>query len=214
MAVPAIPLAVDDLIRCKIVTQCDNQAGLMILHFRVTSNDIPVATDLSDVLGTFAGVFAGPMKAVMSERARYAGLTLARNRGIWTAEYFSAVGQGFGLVAGDTLPKQICGVVSKRVAVAGHGKTGRSYVPFPGEVSNSAIAAPTGAYMTLLSAVKDAIVSQIDYVVAPNRMVFTPIVYKKLSPGTSAVVVDGIARGVWGTQRRRGDFGRVNLAPS
>jgi len=165
-----------------------------------------------------ATIVGAHLKACLNTNAEYRGAVGHLQTGLNLYQrVFSTVNQGAGPIAGDPLPKQVCGVITRRGEFAGRHHQGRVYVPFPSETHNEAVAGrPTIAYQGLLGSYAGDLYTALNVVVGGSSAILTPY-YKFTSgdpPNTFAFpYVSSQTRDYWGTQRRRGDFGPRNISP-
>lgn len=181
------------------------------------SNVIGTPTD-QDAIDDISAVLGNHVKACMSSAAEFRGCVgqliqpLAKLR-----QVISIVEQGVGDVAGDPLPKQICGIITRHTIFAGRHHQGRVYVPFPSETHNdAALGRPNIAYLGALGSYAGDMWTTINVVNGGNQCDAVP--YRVFQSGTppqtfSFAYTGAIARDYWGTQRRRGDFGPKNISP-
>jgi hypothetical protein len=154
----------------------------------------------------------------MSDDAEYRGLKVQKEDALNKYQpVYSTVGQGAGGVVGEPLPKQICGIITRRGNYAGRRHQGRLYVPFPSEASSDPPSGrPTIAYLAALGSYADDCWTVVVVANGGNSCNLVP--RYRFTTGTPPVeysfnYVSAIARDYWGTQRRRGDFGPKNISP-
>jgi len=120
-----------------------------------------------------------------------------------------------GTVSGEILPAQLTGLVSMYTAYAGRQGRGRNYLPFPADSSNDD-GVPTSGYHDVLTAyalfLSEPLVTSTDV-----EFTLIPGLFPLLAgdPPARGFVpfVETTASIYWATQRRRGEFGRVNTLP-
>jgi hypothetical protein len=118
-----------------------------------------------------------------------------------------------GLVAGDTAPTQVAVIVRKVTGFAGRSERGRLFVPFvPDDKlnANGELIPPFGAVCAGLC---NIIFGPDSITVGPDTTSWIPVLLHKTPPLTpiSFTLIDsfsGTER--LGTQRRRGDYGKLN----
>lgn len=199
----------------EVVVCCytvSDQISLNVRHYWLNS-----ITGLGATQGEFAtlldGVFAPLYKAILSAQARYRGVKV---RSILpappAAPAWEVASDGVGLVAGDMCPKQTAGVIALQTARSGRAYRGRVYVGMPGEADNAATAVPSAAYVTGLTNIGAAWIALRTPGAAGNTSSLVPGLFHRAT-GTTTDLTASIARTLWGTQRRRGSFGRPNVLP-
>jgi len=212
-------LANDEIYEVKFYFNYANQVAQNVLHYRISAvAGSPTDAMLADVLDT---TFAPAFGDCLSQHATYAGVGVSRLRPLpRTIPVYDNDGEGAGGVLGDPLPKQVCGVITKRTALAGVRFRGRMYVPFPGEADNEATTGiPSVGYVANL----DVLGALLDNVLAVgaggNTASANPVLWNRATttPTVQAETFTPItgfrSRGIWGTQRRRGDYGATNQLP-
>lgn len=134
---------------------------------------------------------------------------------------FSRVGTHAGAVAGNPLPLQVSGVITIKTAFAGRHYRGRIYPGFLPASYSDATGAALPVMVTNMTLLANALQSTIAYTSGANIVnlfavlrsavqVLVPPAPKTVfySPITSALPVQRFA-----TQRRRGQYGRINSPP-
>jgi hypothetical protein len=114
-------------------------------------------------------------------------------------------------------PTQNSGVISKHTALAGRPFRGRNYIPFPWPAAIDANGAPTGAYSSLLNLLCAKLDTVLTVTGALGSATLVQTIYHAKGYGrppafqhTTTRTVGTFASGRYGTQRRRGEYGRQN----
>jgi len=204
---------VGDIIEFK--TFCGIQPGQLSINtwHHVIQSVRGTGTDLATLLGIWQ-LSTGPLlKNVMNPVYTFFGSTAQRLKP--TASPFeydnvTAIGAG-GLGAGDIIPFSVAGIISLGTSAIGRANRGRKYISGAGEAENTADAKPSGGYLTQLANLLSQALSQTD-TGGVNAVVAVPGVYHRVA-GTLTPYAAGYLRPIWGTQRRRGDFGALNTLP-
>lgn len=207
----AIPLAVDDVVELRVFCTQGVQTAINVIHYVVSALGDGSGT-LEDFVAVQSGK-AGPVyKPALTDEAIYKGCGAKVIFPVLSAsaEVYSIAAAGVGTGGAAALPKQICGVISKRTPFPGPGGTGRMYIPFPDEAFNETTTQPSAAYIALLDDIGDAMLTPEQ--LGATGQTLSPILYARIGDGVSAVT-SHINRPKWGTQRRRGDFGQANSSP-
>lgn len=206
-------MAVGDLYQVRIITQLGDQAGLNILHYRVTAQTGPDPTLLS-IANNLDGQFRASYVANLSATAQFRGVGVRKFRPVpISPETVSNVGPVNGGVAGDALPRQVSGIITLKTAFAGRAFRGRVYVPFPAESDNTSSFVPTNTYVLNLTLIGNAIRSPGPIVSGPDSLTLALTIFHRRQ-GTNDLVTSIQSRTMWATQRRRGSYGRPNLIPA
>lgn len=202
-------MPVGDILQVRIETTVGVQSSENIRHYRVSSVTAPEATHLQ--IAVALNTIINPLyKAILSSSATYRGVAVRRVSPLpLTSEAMDAFGSGTGSVTGDLLPKQTCGVITLRTALAGRRYRGRFYAAFPGEIDNTAASVPGATYLTNLAALAAALIAQRTVTNGAGNSVLDPVIFHRRVPGYDNITSQ-VTRAIWGTQRRRGDYGRPN----
>jgi hypothetical protein len=116
---------------------------------------------------------------------------------------------------GTPMPKQIAGVLTFYDNTVTRAGRGRMYAPFPSKGEDSTAGSPVTTYIDALRAfgnlVKGAITLNDGQANAVGT-VKSVLWHKASKAGTDITVIKPNA--IWGTQRRRGDYGKANAVPA
>ena len=208
----ANPLVVGEVYSLTIGTYFNDQSGLNRVHFIITSIAGTGTTDAAFVVA-FDTVVAPLYKAVMHDAATYYGTKLYRR---YPAPVYAPViangNQGPGTAGSVPLPTAICGMIRWGSNLKGRKGQGRIYVPFPATTALSA-GEPSGAYVVQLGALGAAI-SSFDLVGSgANTAAVACVIAGKTDFATPVAISRVVTPQLWGTQHRRGDYGRLNQTP-
>lgn len=200
-----------DFLEYRVVCSFGVQTSFNVRHMRVSGVGVPIP-NLGDCATAINAIMAPLWKAVMSNQCTYRGVMVRRVRPLPPSPPAWENGsQGVGTVATEPLPNQVAGVISLYTNFAGRRYRGRLYIPFPAEGDNTVTSIPSAGYLTGLGNIGGAVLG---IITNPNTKIaiLTPILYHRLD-GTSNDLVGTTTRTVWGTQRKRGGFGRANPPP-
>lgn len=207
-------VGVNELIQVTHWSRMADQAGLNIVHYKVTATSTTGGNALSRLAEAVVALSTGlSLRACMSAQATYQGFAIRTIKPTLSVEYLDANQAGVGDVAGDALPKQTSGFFRKKSDVAGRRKSGRCYIPFPAEDDSTAAGMPSVDYQTRLATVAISLVSQLSW---GDAGVALPVIYQRARPGVlygSRTWTTYVVSGKWATQRRRGAFGKANESP-
>jgi len=195
---------------CQIWTyNAVNQNGLIGCNYYITTKTGFGDITFGDVAEDFCNWIKASTVAVLSTDATFSGVKCFQLTQPPTPLGGIATDPASGGDAGGILPGQVCGITSYRTLLTGRAYRGRHYLPFPSQANVDTDGTPSTTYLT------DANIWQGKYrtygplTVGAVTATFVPIVFHKAS-GTHTVIGDGFAKKKWATQRRRGDFGRLN----
>lgn len=205
--------AVNDIYAVRVFCSLGDQVSVNVLTYRVENLVLLGPTD-TEIATTFDQAWGPLYKAVMSSQATYRGLQVQKIRPlpIHVATQSTAAA-GVGLNAGDALPRQTSGILTKRTQFAGRAKRGRVYVPFAYEGANDATGNPIAAYVTGLTNLANEL-----RIIKPivgaggNNCEMRPVLFHRV-PGTTDNISNIVSQAKWATQRRRGSYGRPNVPP-
>lgn len=197
----------------------NQQRGLIRRYYQAASTTGTGPTD-AEIGIRFDTAFPPLFKALMATVGIYKGVKIAKVfPGVRQRGFINTTSFGPGTVVGDLLPTQVRGIITLRTANAGPGYRGRSYMPFPCEADNSPLGVPIAGYVTRLTTLAaQLILTQAAIGVAGNQTNLVPIIWH-LPKGTPnlpinripVAIIEGVARTKWATQRRSGEYGRINV---
>lgn len=205
----------------KMRTYCfqGNQAGINTRYFKVLSLTGAPASEAS-ICSALDGTLAPFYKLLLANTALYIGTNI-QNQTL-PLPFPQPVGfsgnQGIGTAGATPLPGQISGIYTVQTGFAGRGFRGRVYVPFPATAGSTTTAPPlmTGAYQTQLQDLANVCVGNqtvaaggATYAIVYGLVHSKPLALKGVFIASTAAKF-GLN---WATQRRRGDFGRLNTQP-
>ena len=206
-------LTLNDIIELKIGCWAQAQAGINVLHYKVTTV-VPTSVTASEVAVHF-DVLAAPLyKAALSSQAQYYGVTVQKIVPLPPSTFALSAGlSGPGLVGSKLLPTQVCGMITKQTDFAGRKYRGRIYVPFPDEESNEdTTGTPELLYIGALTNIANGLLVPQNVVGALGAATLTPVLLDKDTGGT-VNITGGLARDRWAGQHRRGNYGQSNVYP-
>jgi len=211
----ATAIAIDDVFEVKLYSYCRDQLGLNVLHYVCTQAPANPPANTIGILATAVDAkFAVPMKGAMSSEASYEGASLRfLGPGLQSMEFVETTGAGVGTTAGDVLPTQVSGIITKRTLRPGRAFRGRMYIPFPSETNSDTKALPTAAYLAKLATISTALLQVISDGVAPIPVELSLIVGKGISAANTRLVLSTTNNRKFATQRRRGSYGKANVLP-
>lgn len=211
---PHVPNQVvdNDILEVKVYCQAAEQLAINILHFHVLPPGTGPITDKEIAAHLDANLVAFYI-AIMAPTASYIGLTVQVVGGSTPKPYVvSNVHTAVGTVAGDLMPRQTAGLVTKLTNGIGRSNRGRIYLPFPGEADNQSTGIPTAGYVARMTNLTNYLTSAITAVGAGGNAKLQIILRHRLTGLYTDM--NGVRNNQkWGTQRRRGSYGRPNTLP-
>lgn len=203
---------INDVFQVRILSRLGVQIAYNVLHYEVVTKGGDGAP-LSEIAAAMSSVLLPSLFPLVVESALVKGVDVQK---IWPLPISVLVPYGDdgaqGTVEGDALPKQTCGVITKRTLKAGPHYRGRLYVAFPGEADNGAAGAPTASYLARLGDWAQVLDDTVLAEDGADTNALLPVIYNRNTHETT-VIDKCTARNRWGTQRRRGDFGAANIDP-
>jgi hypothetical protein len=198
-------ISLNAIIAVKLWTGQESQLGLCVLHYRCNAD----TTGIGDaaIAGTFEALWAPLVLPCMTSQAIWLGVNIQQ---IWPSLGVPARSQallGPGTDGALPMSKQTTGLVTKLTNLGGRAYRGRMYIPFPSTSSTTADAVPSAGYLTKLQAIGYAVFAPAVYDGSHN---FTPVLFHKAFPALSTTIVQARVGTAWATQRRRGDYGKLN----
>lgn len=203
------------------------QVGINTWYLAVTAQ-VGTGALQAQIATSVDAAIAASYKACLSVNALYRGVTVQL---IYTGgaavipppiDSPTVVNAGAGTVAGNTLPAQVSGLISWQTSSAGRGYRGRVYIPFPGASAANAQGQMVAAYQASLGALAAAIFAAVSAGVGGNTSTLHLALQHDLTPAAprpprhlySYPLVTNFSEPLaFATQRRRGQFGRINILP-
>jgi len=197
-----------------------NQIAITAVHFKISN--------VSGGVGPYAGDFANQLQTILEPL--FEPLIKTTTTMIGSKVAFAIKGPAplpgiatsntVGSDAGANMPGQVSGIISVKTALAGKAFRGRLFIPFPTiTMSTGAPPIPTAGYQTNLDALAVAWLTPWAVTSAGGNATATPVIFHRprkppLPPrtidNTGDPIVSFLEPASWATQRRRGDYGKVN----
>lgn len=210
----AVVLQNGDLVKVRHVCYTPTQIGVNVLYYRVLAAPVGAVSDF-DVAASTNMARGGLYKALISTMARFRGVGVQIViPGVSPPEQVDVTQDGVGTSGTTLAPTQSSGIITKLTAISQRYARGRIYVPFPSTDDMTAAGAPTAGYLAALLTLANDLDDVETVVVGAASVVLTPVV-RSLSvahPGTYTITTC-VPRAKFGTQRRRGQYGRINVLP-
>lgn len=201
-------IAAGAVLELAYATRQQAQMGYNVIHYRarVTTGQ---PTD-QDVVDAMDGLAAPLYKAYLPTAVTYWG---TKGSVIFPLPRRAMVTQGSNRGAGtvntDPLPKQVTLVITKQTNNAGRRYRGRTYLPFWGESQNDAGNRPTNAATAAAATIGVALLQAQVIIGVAGTVTIDPILWHRATQ-TYDIITQTRPGILWATQRRRGDFGRIN----
>jgi len=206
------PLAVGNILELRVWVNDGNQASVNTFHYQVNVVSAPPATD-QDVASAFDTAMAPLYKPFLNNNATYRGCTCQVINPLPIKIDVIATGfPGAGTGGAVASAHQVSGLTSWYSATAGRRGRGRTYWPFPPTAFTSGDGTPTAGSVTIMDNIASAVFG-FSTIVASGRQATIAFGIWSRSLRVLTPVTTRITRGVWATQRKRGNFGRPNGSP-
>lgn len=208
----SVPIADGDFLEARFACFVGSQVALNVRHY-VAQNSAGTSQTLTEGADKLSDTFHSDYKAMMSSDAEFRGVGLRRLNPNATIEFAHTGDNGPGLVGTKLVPKQVCGIITLQTLTPGQAGRGRLYMPFIGSDDMSGEGRPTAAYLGSLNTIGDDFKDTILVSDGGANSVELKPVLRIGSTFTGRDIIDIKSRTVFGTQRRRGDYGATNLLP-
>lgn len=214
---PGIIPIVGDMLESRSCQYTNNQIALNVLHWKVTGVTSGGLT-LASIAAQFDTNWFFSYKLWMSPDSSWRGVGVRNLTAPRTTEFASIAHDGVGTGGGQNLPTQTSGVLSTFTGLGGRKGHGRFYPGFPASTYADAQGEQNAAGSLQLAQIAAVInVSEV-LSVGPTSTTVQMVVRNKDLPGPPPVpqgtdVRSIITRLIFGTQRRRGQYGRPNALP-
>jgi hypothetical protein len=197
------------------------QAAVNTLWYQVGAVSAPAATD-QDAADNMDSLVSLAFRNLLNVNASYKGVQaqIYTNVQPYMAKYVAAdavAGAGAGAVTGDPMPPQTSGLLNFQSVFAGQRNRGRFYMPFPGQTDDSGGGSPSAGYIARLLILGGIVGVGLGVAAGGRTATLVRVLahgkdklglYHLPTPVTAYYVGTG-----WATQRRRGDYGRLNRSP-
>jgi len=206
------PLAAGMILAARVWTSDAEQAAVNTYHYTVRSVGALPSTD-QDVADTIDNAINATYKALMSVLARYRGVQVQIIFPLPPrVDVQQVANAGAGTAGAITSAKQVTGLISWYTLLAGRAFRGRNYLPF---VSNSSVATdgiPTAGYVTNLQTLAVALDGVTAIAIGGRTATVQMGIYHRATHSMTDVNTF-VPQQKFATQKRRGAYGKPNLAP-
>lgn len=201
-----------DLARMVWYTRFGDQAGLLVWHAYF---ETLVGAELTNPQRAENWYNAAKIQlsGALSTAAEVRGVGWRLISPGQSVESFSISPAVPGQAPGEPLPRQTAGVVTLRTPFAGRANRGRKYMPFPSETDNTTGIQPTAGYLAVVNTFIAMHVPTITLLAGPTTEVWRSCLPRPNQVPKGINFTSFLTRDAWGTQRRRGTFGRPNVLP-
>jgi hypothetical protein len=205
-------LVIGDVAQVRIYCTYKDQTAINIRHYVCTASE-GIGIYQADLADYLVNRFAVPYQNCLTFDAKFFGVDVQRiNKTPDPLPEHSTTQPVAGLTGTTPNASQICGLVTLMTRYAGRGFRGRAYIPFPDVLSCENSGRPTPDYVDALKVIGAAMIQPISIATGPDGGDFQPALYHH-KDDSFTFLADYRANAKWATQRRRGAYGRVNVAP-
>lgn len=217
---PGIRPTIGDVLEVRNVclNSHHDQIGVNVLHYRVTAQGTFTPT-LAEIAANLRPVFADIYTLCMANECRYSGVGVKNMAAPATEEHVASVGGIFGNEGLNEFPSQISRLVSIKTGFAGPGHRGRIYVPFPSTNSANSEGNMSASGITSIQLFAAGFPLTKTITSGANSVTIVLGVLRRIAggvalpPGTIDLAIQLVPKFLFATQRRRGDYGRINPLP-
>lgn len=197
------------VIKSQMFLWCNDQLAISGLDFSVTAIT-GTGADAGEVAAQLASNLDGILVQMTAPAVRVLGWKVSQV--VTSGAWLPGIAQDtvVGLAGTNSLPTQVCGIVTWLSLLAGPANRGRSYIPFPADVFQDSDMSPTGAYLTLLTNLADVWRATSGIIGAGGTTSLSPVIFSRTAI-TATPINDRRINDLWATQRRRGNYGIPNL---
>jgi hypothetical protein len=199
------------------------QAAVNVRYWRVIAQPGGEPSPLA-IAGFFSATFHAIYKAVLANTAFFHGVHAMKWRPAPPqVGSVNTVNQGPGTAGTEALPKQVSGIITLTTGNATRRGRGRVYVPFPSEAHSNPNGNPLQLYTDQLVNLAVSFRLELSMIGGNTDTTFRPVLFGRARPAIGnrpalpEIITDitgAVARPKFATQRRRGNYGRPNSAPS
>jgi hypothetical protein len=207
-------VTLNDVLIVQNVCGDAGQIAVLNRYFRcVVAPGIGATVTFTNVAQWFAILAGNNLAPIMNNGATYLGTRVRRIfPALLDAWGFDTTQSTAGTAGASALPKQTCGLARYVSATLGKHGEGRTYLPFPAAADNASGGVPTAGYeATALTYANDMAVPQVVPGTGGNATL-NPVLWDRVA-NVSYDITGVLIAPAWATQRRRGDYGRLNKGP-
>jgi hypothetical protein len=171
--------------------------------------------DSNSFISTYDAAMAALYQPIISNGANYYGTQVYLDNPIGSPPRPDTTAANFGPGTGGAglLPTQVSPLISLYSTTLGKQGQGRTYLPFPPATAIDANGTPSAAYLLNIGALGNFLQSPLVVTGAGGATGTFNLVLYKGGAAPALLVTSALIRDAWGTQRRRGNYGKVNAVP-
>jgi hypothetical protein len=198
-------------VNMALYTWVDGQYAICNQAFRVPTSGFSGGLTMGDCALAYLNAVDAALQAIITIETKILGVKCSQFRDVPGDVPLAGIATStdVGSVANPTAAKQTALVITKTTLVGGKRGRGRMYLPPPGVSAIDLGGEPTAAYLALAATFYGAVYGFSSLTIGPANAVFIAAVHGKVILGFIAQT-SFIVRPRFGTQRRRGAYGRPN----
>jgi len=216
MALPQ--LNIGDVLEVRAYAYCSNQLAVNRHQFTISAFGGSGPVDFDSFSESLLIAMYSPYVTIMSKYAQFLGIGVKK---VTTPNPTQEVAypiagsfiDGTGLVDSAPLPTQVCGIMRRSGVFVSNGNVchGRLYLPFPGVSDDNGQGLPSSGYVNNVTVFANNISLPFNIPASGDIAYLVPQINSNQS-GPAGDPNITLALGVqrWGTQRKRGSYGKMN----
>ncbi len=198
-------------INMALYTWVDGQYAIVNQAYRVPTSGFSGGLTMGDCALAYLNTVDGSLQAIITVETKILGVKCSQFRDVPGDVPLAGIATStdVGSVANPTSAKQTALVITKTTLVGGKRGRGRMYLPPPGVSDIDVGGEPKATYLTHAATFYGDVFGFSSLTIGPANAVFIASVHGKTTPGFIAQS-SFLVRPRFGTQRRRGAYGRPN----
>jgi len=201
-------IVANDIILHQFYLHQNGQIGIAGLAFRAT-NTITGGPSAGEAAAQLQSSYAPFLSPCCFNAVKLLGSKVSFLKPIPRKASGIASDTASGSGGAGTLPGQTSSIITWQTTLAGARNRGRAYVPFPPSAAQDTDNSPTAGFKATLQSLADQWAVPVTIVGTTGSIDLQPTIFHRATNDDTLVLV-GLARKKWATQRRRGDYGRPN----
>lgn len=209
----AYTIALGDVLVVTSACANTNQVAFNTTFYHCTAIAAASQTDQA-MVNYIDGIVAPLYKPCLGSNASFYGTRMARYApGPTTLPVISNANTGIGTAATTCQAAQVSGIIKATCNFAGARFRARQFVPFPYLAATDPVNnVPTALYKTQIAGLGAQIYTPYTLITGLNSCTLSPVILHR-DTGLTDLIVASSASSKWGTQVRRGNYGRPNVYP-
>jgi hypothetical protein len=198
----------DSVYVAQTYTARNYQIGMFTTHWKTST--LTGNVSLGQIADTIQTAIDGALQPCVDTGTGLLGTKVSSVRVVPPTLPGIATSTSEGTAAPPSMSNQTSGLITWRTILAGRKYRGRIYVPFPAVVFQTVLGEPSAAYVALLDTLATILVGLTTITSLTGAGTMALGLYHR-STGEVTGVIEGVPQDKWATQRRRGNYGRLNF---